>query len=361
MRIAVDVNHPAHVHYFKHFVKEMRKRGHEVLITASEKEISYQLLDEYGLEYRKLGTYGGSLVDKAKNIPVLDYSLYRAVRKFKPDVFFGFGSIRNAHVSRLLRKQCIAFDDSEPSPIEHLLYVPFTNAIVTPDCFNKDFGKKHTRYNGYTELAYLHPKYFTPDPQVLEELGLKPGEKFVVLRFVAWKAGHDFGKGGFSEQAKLSAVKALEKRARVFITSELPLPPELEKYRIKISPINIHSVLYYAQMLIGDSQTMTTEAALLGTPAIRCNTWVGEKDMGNFIELEKKYGLIYNFDNPQQGIEKAVELIQRPDLKAEWKRKLDVLLSEKIDVTQFMVDFVEQHYQGHSKGKVAKPAGQVSS
>ncbi len=359
MKIAVDINHPAHVHYFRHFVGEMKKRGHEVMITASEKEISYQLLTEYGLEYTKLGTYGLSLADKVKNIPVLDFRLYQAVKDFKPDVFFGFGSIRNAHVSRLMRKQAIAFDDSEPSPIEHLLYVPFTNAILTPDCFHKDFGKKHVRYNGYTELAYLHPKYFTPDPKVLTELGLQPGEKYVVMRFVAWKAGHDFGKGGFSEQAKISAVKALEPHVRVFITSELPLPPELEKYRIKISPINIHSVLYYAQMLIGDSQTMTTEAALLGTPAIRCNTFVGEHDMGNFIELERKYGLIFNFDNPEQGIKKAVELIRQPDLKAEWGQKLEKLLADKIDVTQFMVDFVEHYSEKNRKNQ--RTAGQVSA
>ncbi|HMK46811.1 MAG TPA: DUF354 domain-containing protein [Methanocella sp.] len=343
MKIAVDINHPAHVHYFRYFVREMKKRGHEVLITASEKEISYELLNEYGMEYKRLGTYGISLVDKVKNIPVLDLKLYQAVRDFKPDIFFGFGSIRNAHVSYLMRRPAIAFDDSEPSPIEHLLYVPFTSAIVTPDCFHKDFGKKHVRYNGYTELAYLHPKYFTPDPGVLEKMGVRPGEKYVVMRFVAWKAGHDLGKGGFSDEAKIRAVKELGKHARIFITSELPLPADLEVYRIRISPINIHSVLYYAQMLVGDSQTMTTEAALLGTPAIRCNTFVGENDMGNFIELEKEYGLIFNFDNPDKGIEKASELIQRSDLKAEWERKLAVLLAGKIDVTQFMIDFVERY------------------
>ena len=27
-------------------------------------------------------------------------------------------------------------------------------------------------YPGYHELAYLHPKYFTPDNEVLKELGL---------------------------------------------------------------------------------------------------------------------------------------------------------------------------------------------
>ena len=52
MRIVVDINHPAHVHYFKNFIWEMEKRGHAILITASEKDISYRLLDAYdGFNY----------------------------------------------------------------------------------------------------------------------------------------------------------------------------------------------------------------------------------------------------------------------------------------------------------------------
>ena len=58
-------------------------------------------------------------------------------------------------------------------------------------------------------------------------------------------------------------------------------------------------------------------------------------------------------------ISKAAELIRRPDLKAEWKQKLDILLEDKIDVTQFMVDFVE-HYSEKNR-KNSKAARQVSA
>lgn len=344
-RIVVDINHPAHVHYFKNFIREMERRGHKILITASDKEISYRLLSEYGFDFIRLGNYGNSLSSKAMNIPVLDVKMYYAVRHFKPDVFFGFGSIRNAHVSRALGRPSIAFDDSEPSPVEHLLYVPFTNAIVTPTCFKKDFGKKHVRYNSYTELAYLHPKYFSPDPATPDELGVDKNDRYVVMRFVGWKAGHDLGRGGFTLSDKKKAVRELEKHARVFITSELKLPGELEKYRISLSPIKMHDILYYAQLLLGDSQTMTTEASLLGTPAIRCNSFVGEGDMGNFLELERKYGLIFNYRDSGEAIGKAVDVLKGPETKGLWKKKRERLLTEKIDVTAFMVWFVENYPQ----------------
>ena len=162
MRIVVDINHPGQVHYFKNFIRDVRAHGHEVLVTASEKEITFRLLRDYGLDFVPLGSYGNTLAKKALNIPRLDLKMYAAVRKFRPDVFLGFGSIKNAHVSRLMRKPAIAFDDTEPSPVEHMLYVPFTDAILTPSCFRKDFGRKHIRYDGYIELAYLHPDYFRP-------------------------------------------------------------------------------------------------------------------------------------------------------------------------------------------------------
>ncbi len=46
-------------------------------------------------------------------------------------------------------------------------------------------------YPGYHELAYLHPRRFTPDRGVLAEAGISEGERYFVLRFNAFKAHHD--------------------------------------------------------------------------------------------------------------------------------------------------------------------------
>ena len=341
MRIVVDINHPAHVHYFKNFIWEMEKRGHAILITASEKDISYRLLDAYGFSYVKLGNYGNSILKKIVNLPLLDFRMYQAVKKFNPDLFLGFGSIRAAHVATVLKKYCINLDDSEPSPLEHLLYVPFTDVILTPHTFRKSFGKKQIHFKGYIELAYLHPNYFSPDPEVLKKFGEDISSKYVIMRFVAWHAFHDIGKRGFSLEEKITLVKEIEKSASIYISSEMPLPKQLEKYRLKSSPEHIHHLLYYSQMLVGDSQTMTTEAALLGTPVVRCNSFVGKNDMGNFLELEKKYGLIFNYYEPEDAIAKAVELIHQPNVKQIWMKKRENFMRDNIDVTTFLMKFIE--------------------
>ena len=339
MKIIVDINHPAHVPYFKNFIWEMERKGHEILITASEKEISFTLLRNYGFDFINLGTYGNSVSKKFINILPMDLKMYKAVKSFKPDIFFGFGSIRAAHVSKLMRKPCIAMDDTEHSKWEHRLYVPFTDAILTPTCFKKDFGKKQIRYNGYTELAHLHPNYFTPDPAVLDEMGLSKDDTFIILRFVSWSASHDVGQQGIKN--KIELVRELEKYGQVFISSEGKLERNLEKYKIKVAPEKLHDLLYYASLYVGEGATMATESAILGTPSIYVSSLVGT--MGNFIELEQKYGLMFNYNDSDKAIEKAVELIQKPNLKEEWQKKREKLLKDKIDVTTFMVWFVENY------------------
>ena len=137
----------------------------------------------------------------------------------------------------------------------------------------------------------------------------------------------------------------LEKRGRVFITSEGALPPEFASYRIPIAPDKIHDALAFADLFVGDSQSMTIEAAVLGTPAIRCNTFVGRCPV--IEELEHKYGLTYGFlpDEEDRMLKKINHLMAKSDLKQEWHRRRDAMLEEKIDLTAWMVPFVENYVE----------------
>ncbi|WP_269849865.1 hypothetical protein [Methanosarcina horonobensis] len=70
-----------------------------MLITASKKEMTFELLENYDFDYVNLGSYGNNLLQKLVNIPILDLKMYKEVRGFKPEVFVGLGSIRAAHTS----------------------------------------------------------------------------------------------------------------------------------------------------------------------------------------------------------------------------------------------------------------------
>lgn len=344
MKIMVDIGHPAHVHFFKNFMREMERRGHKLIITARDKDVALRLLEAYGIEYTAVGKMGRGKLDLIKEWVGRDLKIYSMAGRFHPVILTGIGSPCMAHVARLTGAKSIIFTDTEIARLTNRVTFPFADVICTPSCFKKDLGKKQVRYNGYHELAYLHPNYFKPDPSVLDNLGLKEGDKFVVVRFVAWQAIHDIGQHGFDMETKRKLVKELEKYVKVFITSESPLPEEFEKYRITAPPEKIHDLLYHAMMYIGEGATMATEATILGTPTIYVSSF--SKPMGNFIELEKEYDLIYSFREPDKAIQKALELLQQPDLKQQWAKKCQRLLADKIDVTQFMVDFIENYPEG---------------
>jgi predicted glycosyltransferase len=63
--------------------------------------------------------------------------------------------------------------------------------------------------------------------------------------------------------------------------------------------------------------------------------------MGNFSELEKKYGLLFNYSDSESALTKAIELLQDPELKKTWDLKRAALLRDKINVTEFMVKLIE--------------------
>jgi predicted glycosyltransferase len=339
MRILIDMGHPGHVHLFKNFIREMERRGHEVKITARDKEITLQLLCKYGFNFVQTGS------GKVGNTNLIwewisrDIEVFKISREFCPDILLGVGNPSVAHTSTMLRKPSVIFTDTEHAKFGNKVTFPFASAICTPSCYRDDIGPKQVRYNGYHELAYLHPKYFTPNPAVLTELGLAEGDPFIIVRFVSWRASHDVGQHGICD--KIGLVKALEQYGRVLITSEGALPEELRSYQIRVSPEKLHDLLYYATLYVGEGGTTASEAAVLGAPSIYVSSLVGT--MGNFIELEESYGLLYSFTDGNAALGRAIEILQDPESKEKWKTKRELLLADKINVTAFMIWFVENY------------------
>ena len=340
MRILIDMGHPGHVHFFKNFIWEMEKKGHTVLITARNKEITLDLLSKYHFDFIPVGRQKSGKFNLIKEWVLRDLQILKIAREFHPDFLMGIGNPSVAHVAKLLSKKSLVFTDTEHAKFANGVTFPFADVICTPSCFNYDAGPKQVRYNGYHELAYLHPDRFTPNPTVLTELGLAEGDPFIIVRFVSWDASHDAGQHGIHD--KVGLVKALEQYGRVLITSEGALPEELQPYQIRVSPEKLHDLLYYATLYVGDGGTTASEAAVLGTPAIFISTLY----CGYQLD-EEKYGLLYLFSDPvsgvKNGLRKAVALLNDPNLKENAYLNRLKLLEDKIDVTEFMVWFVENY------------------
>ena len=337
-KILIDIGHPAHVHYFKNFIKIMKSKGVQFLVISRNKEIEHYLLNKYNIPFYDRGKGGTGLVGKTIYYFIGVSLIFNKAKKFHPDLIVSFGSPYAAITSKLTGKPHIIFNDTEHAKLSHQLTNPFTKVILTPSCYKKELGKKQIRFKGYMELCYLHPNYFTADPSVLDCLGVKKGEKYVIMRFVSWNASHDIGHRGFSIDMKRKVINEVSKYAKVFISSEGELPDDLKYYGIKIPPEKMHNALAFAALFVGEGATMASECAMLGTPAIYVNSLTA-----GTLEEQEKYGLIFGYRNSDGVLEKAVELLKMPNLKQEWQKRRQKMLSDKIYVTAFMVWFVEEY------------------
>lgn len=359
MRIIVEIGHPAHVHHFKNMIWELEKRGSIIKIVTKDKDVTIKLLQSYGFDYEKLGLNYNSIFSKASSLVKIDYKLFKIANEFKPDLFISRASPHSAHISSLINKPHIAFCDTEHATLNDLLAYPFTDIICTPLCYKKRVKtEKHVTFDGYKELAYLHPKYFKPDPTVLSDLGLKEDEKYIILRFISWKASHDTQSKGFDYETKYSLINRLNEFGRVFILSEGLLEQEFEKYKFSGKPEKFHSLLYYATLCVSEGSTTAVESALLGTPTVHFESFKTKTGsiqdvtsiLGYLDELINKYELFYTFSDQISALNKSLEIIQNPKSKEKFLEKKNKIITEKVDVTKFMVDFVE-NYLYNSAGK----------
>ena len=345
MNVLIDIGHPAHVHYFRNLAKELEKRGHKVFWSVKEIDQAKRLLNYYGFKYFVLPKKSDIIIGKVWKQILYDFIILKICLWNKIDIAIG-SSVSIAHVSRISRVKSIIFDDDDDAvqPIVTKFVTPFADSVVCPDSLEGKRMRQDTIfYPGYQELAYLHPNQFTPDPEVLTEFGLKPEDPFFLMRFNVFKAHHDIAVKGLSLDQKLRLVKLLEPHGRVFINTERETEPELANYKLQINPEKIHSLIYYARMFLGDSQTMTSEAAILGTAAVKCNSFAGNLSVPN--ELENKYQLCYSFrpDEFDLMLEKASELLKISDIKKEWHIRKLIMLKDKIDVTAFWCWLIENY------------------
>ena len=341
MRILIDIGHPAHVHLFKNFAWKMQEKGHKILFTCRDREFLLRLLQVYGFIYENFGRHYKSIGGKIQGLIKNELQMFNTAIQFKPDLFLSHGSAIAAFTSFLLHKPHISFEDT--FNMEQVrLYLPFTDVVLTGDYPHPSLGRKEIKYPGYHELAYLHPNVFTPNENVLKELGVEKNEKYALIRFVAWNATHDIGHRGFSKEKKIKLVTELSKYIKVFISSEGDLPEELKEYQIKIKPENMHNALYYAQLLVGESATMASECAMVGTPAI----YINNSHFGS-LDSQAEYGLVHLFSEDElaqeHAIQKAIEIVSKPDIKNEYRERAQKMLENKIDVTSFMIWFVENY------------------
>jgi len=271
------------------------------------------------------------------------YRTFKFVKKFKPDLLIGT-CVENSFISKITGIPCINVneDDAAIVPLYAKLSYPWATEIITPkSCDNGKWNSKSIKYNSYHELAYLHPKYFTPSKGIASQY-VDTSDSYFIIRFAKLTAHHDEGITGLNREVTRRIINQLDEKGKIYITSEKPLEEEFEPYRLSINAKDIHHVMAFSTIFIGDSQTMAAEAGLLGTPFIRYNSFVGRIGYLNEIENKYKLGFGVKFGDEKLLFKRLSELIEANNRNIYSERR-NKMLNEKIDVTAFYVWFIENY------------------
>lgn len=294
MKVLIDAVHPADVWTLGAVEDRLLAAGEETLwLSRPGKDSVVELIEARERPHVRASRAGTSMLSLARELLVRDWRAWRVVREFRPDVILT-RSPAGVHAGRLTRTP-VMYDTDDGHVAGFLYYVagPFANLIASPTATEKSYGRHHRRYQGYKELFYLHPSRFTPDPGIRSELGLAPDERFHVLRLTAFTASHDVSEAGMSRDQIDRVIERMSASATVLISSEAELPPDLARQRIPTAAHRFHHVLAAADLVVGDSQTVCSEAGVIGTPSIRFNTWAGRHPYQ--VELEERWGLTRAF------------------------------------------------------------------
>jgi predicted glycosyltransferase len=315
-------------------------------VLIKKKDILEDLMMRSGIDFENILPEGrkDSKVGIAWGVLKRDWRLLRYCISNRPDLLIGT-STEIGHIGTLLNIPSINVneDDATVVPLYCKISYPWSSHILSPRvCNNGKWEKKSIKYESYHELAYLHPGHFTPSKEVVRKY-LNPDKPYFVIRFAKLSAHHDTGIRGILNDLALEIIQLLKPYGNIHITAERPLDERFENYRLKIDPLDIHHVMAFTSLFIGDSQTMAAEAGVLGTPFIRFNDFVGR--IGYLNELENTYKLGFGIkpDKPEKLLKAVSELMLMKDRDKVFENRRQKMLEDKINLADFMTWLIESY------------------
>ncbi|MBA7530000.1 hypothetical protein ES705_22202 [subsurface metagenome] len=349
MKILFFNYHPVDPQLYKNAAKTLQEKGNDVLFIILEKEnIVKKLANSYGFRTIIVGKIHKSLVKKIIFLPIILFKIILVVTKFKPNLIVSALSPYAGLISKMFRIKSIGITDTEVATFNNKISFPLFNSILAPDCFYGYLPEnKYIPFIGYKELAYLHPNWFKPDINIRKELGINKDEKVCLMRFSALNAIHDIGyRSQIQSQLEFIKIslKELEKYCKVFIsTTEKNLDKCFLRFELKIHPAKYIDLLSSCHIYIGEGTTTASEAGVLGVPWIN----IQKQNRGYLIDQEENYELGFRTENIDYAFSKAIEWIKDDNIKEKWRKKKEKLLMEKIDLSSFLIWFIENYPESH--------------
>ncbi len=337
-KVLFDVIHPAHINFFKHAIGELSQNGFEILLTYLDRGIVKTLIGKELPQHNpiKIGSYRNSRIGKGAMVSERALLFSRLLRQESPSVTLGVGDFILAVSSRLTRIPAIQFYDDFEFAINFKLSHLFADTFVVPQ-FIPVRGNDVIAYNGYKELAYLHPEVYTPDSRVISKIGLEKNT-YVFAREVS---GISLNYANLDRLSLLPIIKHLHSKG-VHVLLSLEDKSLIEQYepycQVLEEPLeDIYSLIAFSRFGLSSGDSMAREMALLGVPCI----YVGGRDMciNNQLILEGGIKKIEALSQVTTLVDQWIEC----DPKTEWANSRRKLIADHcVNTTDIIVSAVEK-------------------
>ncbi len=347
MRYWFDLITPKQILFFRPAIEALRKDGHQVLATSRRYREVEQLAGMQGLELSFAGSRGGK-----DPLEQLRLSLERmevllpVVADFAPDASVSVASGDCARISFGLRVRHIAANDSPHSLVAGRLSLPLSHHLITPwiipySAWSR-FGivrKQISRYRALDPAAWLKRR---PRGASRPTGGKNAGRATILVRleesYAPYLAGSD----------ESWTARILTRLSRDFEGENLVA---LCRYEDQLSSVKERfgksfdvpervvdgaTMIESSDVFVGMGGTMTTEAALLGVPAV--SAFQGAELYTERYLLSK--GLLLKARSAAE-VSKCVRMSLRPEYAKRFRRRARALLDWMEDPVERVTKYLE--------------------
>ena len=342
MKVWIEVLTPKQALFFEPLYHELRKSGHEVLITTRVYREAEQTLRLRRLPHTVVGRHGGGtafgkLVASADRIG----KLANLMSRWEPNVAVSFSSVEASRVAFGLAVPHVAGNDSPHSWWVARLTVPLTTFLCCPWIIGRsvweDFGGPIQRvvlYRALDPAAWL--QRHRPNDKVIKQLGLTKDRPIVVFRTEEAFASYLMGKASDSEPVIGPIIDQLLRKkldCQIVVSTRygMQAPVIRKRFGDKVTVVDrivdAPSLLTYASAFVGSGGTMTVEAALLGVPAISC--FPGPKPL--YIQYLERLRLVETIKQARNATSEIERMLTSPETFRDQKRRGKQLLSKMED------------------------------
>lgn len=269
MKFCYFITHPAKFHFLKPSYDELVSLGHEVDWVIITKDILEELVASSGDNYvniYKSGRKSSIFPKKAFAAFTFLITLLKLIRlqirkRYDVIVTDDAGVVQ----SWLFTKPSIFILDNDISTLSYASFLlDYASVIFSPE--STEVGKhadKKVGFGGVKALMHLHPNRFKPSVEFQKELP----EYFAFIRVSHLNAAHDTSNHGITDIELEHLIRILESRFKnVLISAQREVADQFKKYLIAPPVDKMSTILSGASVVVTDSGTMASEAAILGVP-----------------------------------------------------------------------------------------------